>query len=136
MIYDPEGRFIILQIIIDEDVLTLINVYAPTQSEGSEQASFLERLNTAVDELEISDVFMGGDFNIHIPSNSEQSEVNLRSSSHRATYINRIQAFLSQYDIADVWSYKFPLSNSPTFHRNAQSSTLDYWFIPTIQCSL
>lgn len=113
MVCDPEGRFIVLQIELGEEVLTLINIYAPTQLEGIEQALFFERLNNVVDDLEVSDIFMGGDFNIHIPRNSETPEGNIRPSSHRATYIARIHAFLNQYNISDVRIHNINSTRKP-----------------------
>lgn len=73
IVQDPKGRFLVLQIVIEGESLTLVNVYAPTQNEGIEQTSFLENINSVLDELEISDLFMGGDFNIHTPSISYPS---------------------------------------------------------------
>lgn len=137
VVKDPEGRFLIMQIVVEGESLTLINVYAPTQSEGTEQSNFLENLNSTIDDLEISDVLMGGDFNIHIHQNSGQSargshlgDSNPRSSSQRSRYITSIHALLDQYHLADAWLHKFPRANRSTFHRGSQNSILDYWFLP------
>lgn len=134
---DPEGRFLILQIALGEEHITLINVYAPTQNEGSEQINFLENLSSTIADLEITDVFMGGDFNVQIHQNpcqttSEHSTgpSSLRPVSQRARYIARITAFLDHLIISDAWYHKYPRSNQSTFHRGSQHSTLDYWFIP------
>lgn len=127
---DPEGRFIILKIKLDEEFFTLINVYAPTQNEGSVQGDFMTRLNSAMQDIEITDLLIGGDFNIQIFSNSPPSTCPSRSPSNRATYLAHITDMLSQYDLSDVWSHRHPGSNKPTFHRGSQSSRLDYWFLP------
>lgn len=139
-IADPEGRFLILQIELEGESLTLVNVYAPTQSEGTEQITFIERLNATLDGLEISDILMGGDFNIslhhtsgvHVNSSPQagiSSETQPRLAT-RATYLASINDLLNQYSISNAWTYKFPASKKPTFHRGNQSSTLDYWFLP------
>lgn len=130
VVYDLEGRYIILQCGLDGELFTLINIYAPTQSEGTEQASFLERLNATVDELEASEIFIGGDFNIDIPAFNKTLTGNNRPHSHRATYISRIQAFFDQYSVSDASPLTSPLLRPATFHRGTQSSTIVYWFIP------
>lgn len=137
IISDPEGRFLILQIKVEDVCLSLANIYAPTQNEGIEQSNFLERFNSTLDNLEVTNIFLGGDFNTHIPLTYDrtspdlnQSGDALRHSSHRATYWARINALLNQYDISDAWLHKYPNSNRFTFHRGSQHSKLDYWFVP------
>lgn len=133
---DPDGRFLILQIEVQGNILTLINVYAPTQSEGIEQANFIEQLNSNLENLEITEVYLGGDFNISIPHIlpdatpiSPPPDSHTRASN-RATYLARIKALTCQYNISNAWTYKFPHSKTATFHRGNQASTLDYWFLP------
>lgn len=134
---DSEGRYLLLQITIEGEIFTLLNIYAPTQNEGIEQIHFIENLDSVLDNFEISNLFMGGDFNTQMCS--PQKEVsrddntggdNSRPQSQRAIYISRIEALLNHYDIADTWAHKFPNQNRSTFHRGKQSSTLDYWFLP------
>lgn len=134
---DPEGRFLVLQVLVEGEILTLINIYAPTQNEGAEQASFLENLNSTIDDLEIADLFMGGDFNVQIhwyssrlPANNTPGPQNQRSASQRDSYIARINDILDYFLISDPWKHKHPHSNQSTFHRGSQHSTLDYWFMP------
>lgn len=136
IIQDPEGRFLIAQILLEGEHLTLINIYAPTQNEGSEQVTFLENLNSIIDDLDILEVFMAGDFNIQLHQKSRQSTTGitsgdqLRSPSHRDRYITSLKNLLDQYHLGDAWTHKFPQSKQSTFHRGSQKSTLDYWFIP------
>lgn len=123
-IRDPEGRFLILQVITDNLHVTLVNVYAPTSNEASKQNLLIETLYERLVDLEIQDLFIGGDFNV------KMDEVHNTSSPARDAYINQINVLLNDYALVDVWKRKNPSSSRGTFHRNLYSARLDYLFAP------
>ena len=43
-ISDPDGRYLILDIVIDDAKFILVNVYAPTKNKEKEQIAFLEKI--------------------------------------------------------------------------------------------
>jgi endonuclease/exonuclease/phosphatase (EEP) superfamily protein YafD len=62
-ISDNDGRFLLLDIIIDETRLIFVNVYAPTKSHVVEQCQCLEELREVLMPLSGENLILGGDFN-------------------------------------------------------------------------
>lgn len=91
-----------MQIQIEEEPITLVNLYAPTQSEGASQAEFMTKLNSELQDLEISDLFIGGDFNIQIPNSHTEYNDTSRGTSNRTIYVHQIMDVLSQYELSDA----------------------------------
>lgn len=123
-IKDPEGRFIILQLTREQESITLVNVYASTSNEAANQNILIEKISENLEQLEIQELFIGGDFNIKL------DEQNGDSNLARDAYVNKIQALLGDYALVDVWKSKNPSSSRGTFHRNTYSARLDYLFAP------
>ena len=86
---DPDGRMIIVTIIIEPDALcfTLVNVYAPTQSHPHQQTSNLATLESKINKFNLDHLIIAGDFNLHLdpildcvnvkPSNNSVNHVTL-----------------------------------------------------------
>lgn len=119
-ISDPEGRFLIAQIQRNEEHITLVNAYAPTQNEANNQVEFINKLHETWGNLEIHTLITAGDDKV----------LNSQTNTSRASYINHIQALLQDYNLADVWREKNPSSKKGTFHRGQYSALLDYLFLP------
>lgn len=70
---DSDGRFLILQVTQDNEVITLINVYSPTQCEPREQLELIVSLQEALTNLEVQTTILGGDFNIQLDNQPQHS---------------------------------------------------------------
>lgn len=114
-IIDPEGRFLLLQVKFNEDLITFLNLYAPTQSEGREQEEFIRKVGNSLDKLEVSDLYVGGDFNVQLDRPSS-----LRTNSN--LYISGILSLMEEYSLSDLWREKFPNNHRGTFHRGTYSA--------------
>lgn len=121
---------IIIQLQQENEVLTLANIYAPTQSEARQQEQFMGSLEESLADMEITSLFLGGDFNVQLDETS-QGRSHPRRSAELQLYINRIQAILEDYTLTDLWRAKNPSSSRVTFHRGSYSARLDYLFIPS-----
>lgn len=121
-ITDDEGRLLILQFKREEETTTVVNIYAPTQSETREQENFVKKLDQKLGDLEISEIFIAGDFNTKLDDNSQPHQ----TSSYRVELLS----LLEEYNLADIWKQKNPASPRGTFHRGSYSARLDYWFVP------
>lgn len=75
-------------------------------------------------EMEIQNLFIGGDLNI------KMDEAVANSTPARDLYITQIKILLNDYALVDVWKRKNPASLRGTFHRNTCSGRLDYSFAP------
>lgn len=121
---DCDGRFLILQILTGTERVTLVNVYAPTSNEPANQTLLMGKIQEHLAELEIQNLFEGGDFNVKL------DETDINSTPARDLYIAQIDELLSDYTLVDVWKRKNQLSTRGTFHRHTYSARLDYLFAP------
>lgn len=125
---DEEGRILILQVKRGDNILSMVNLYAPTQSEAKEQNQFLGAVDEALANIEVHSLLLGGDLNVHLDRNDADQR---RRSTSTASYIEKINALMEDYNLGDVWRAKNPSSTRGTFHRGKYSARLDYWFIPS-----
>lgn len=135
---DPEGRYIILQVKAGEENITLVNLYAPTQSEGPQQLQFIRRVEALLTGMAVHTLYIGGDLNVQLPSPLDtqgHSDNPTTSRGNAATYAYLIQSLLDDFQLEDIWRVKNPMSTRGTFHRKKYSARLDYWFVPTEQVS-
>lgn len=122
---DPHGRFIIIQVDTDNEPLTLINVYSPTQSEPREQTDFIASLQEGMTNLEIQTTILGGDFNIQLDKQPQPSRQQRVAS---VSYYSQLLTLLDEYHLVDTWKIIHPNSKRGTFHRKNYSARLDYIF--------
>lgn len=121
-IRDQDGRFLILQLTRRKERITLVNIYAPTTSEADNQSLLMGKILEHLADLEIQNLFMGGDLNIKMDDTI--------STPARDMYLAHIKVLMDDYGLADVWKRKNPASSRGTFHRNTYSARLDYLFAP------
>ena len=66
IVIDDEGRYILLEMTIQESPFLLLNLYAPTKL--NEQIAFFQEILSAVQSANFNTecrVVIGGDFNVH-----------------------------------------------------------------------
>lgn len=127
-ITDDEGRLLILQFKRGDSIITLANLYAPTQGEAKEQDAFLDKLDQTLANIEVHTLLLGGDLNVHLDKYDQNKG---RRSAHVDAYVAKIKTLLEDYSLADVWKNKYPTNTRGTFHRGPYSARLDYWMIPS-----
>lgn len=127
VIRDDDGRYIILQLSLKDETYTLVNIYAPTQSEYSDQIDFLLKLEEELSELEVHNLILGGDFNVQLAKPKPGREERIPTS-----YPRLLGGLLNTYNLVDIRSRKHPNCTRATFHRGSYSAKLDYWFIPEV----
>lgn len=120
---DQEGRFLLIQIQRNSEIMALINIYAPTQSEPRLQLAFMDLLDSTTADLDAHNIFMGGDFNAHMDDKPSGPNPN------KQIYLDRINSLTSALNLSDSWKQRNPNSHKGTFHRGQYSARLDYWFL-------
>ena len=60
-ITDKNGRFIILDLVVDESHIVLVNIYAP--NDANQQITFLKDLQSRLAEFPQENIIVAGDFN-------------------------------------------------------------------------
>lgn len=61
---DKQGRKLIANIVLDEQDISLVNIYAPTLDKQEEQTTFFTELSNDIKESEVKFIIAGGDFNV------------------------------------------------------------------------
>ena len=102
-ISDTEGRFLIVEVEIEETVFILCNVYAPTKDHMDEQLNFLTKFREECLQYLDGNIIIGGDFNAIL--NPKLDKRGGRSDT-RTDYVNNLTNFIEEFDLIDIWYYK------------------------------
>ena len=76
---DQEGRYIIIDMKIDNKILTLVNIYAP----NNDNPTFVQNLLDHLLSFECEEIIMGGDFNLVTDIQRDKRGVN--ATTHRSS---------------------------------------------------
>ena len=126
---DNEGRYLILEAIIQDTPFLLINIYAPNKT--SNQSSFFLALPELIslEELRESNYkfLIGGDFNVALQPSLDCSGGNTTLKES----VKFLEDLLIQYDLVDIWRVRNPKTKKFTWHQRKTiiQRRLDYWFI-------
>lgn len=60
---DEEGRFLAINIKVNDQTLTIASIYSPTQERPKEQAEVLEKIEELLSQIQGENIIVGGDFN-------------------------------------------------------------------------
>uniref|UniRef100_A0A8C8E244 Reverse transcriptase domain-containing protein n=1 Tax=Oryzias sinensis TaxID=183150 RepID=A0A8C8E244_9TELE len=119
---DREGRFILVNGLIDGIAVSFINVYAPNE----DQPGFVKSLFNTIAEHSSGIVLMGGDFNCIMSQLDRQSF----STSPLSKMAKTLKSLSMETGLVDVWRSKFPKERNFTFYSNRHKSysRIDYFF--------
>ena len=100
---DCEGRYILLEAVVQGSNYTFVNIYAPNKVQ--QQSVFFRNLNDALD-LFCGDfekkIIIGGDFNVTFDPNLDCSG----GTPAKKDSVKCIQDMCLDYDVIDIWSEK------------------------------
>ena len=122
---DSQGRLDINEIKIEDEVYTLINVYAP--NEDNERITFFEALSTNIaSNLSNANLIMAGDFNVALTADDRKSNVSVVQPS-----ANTLKRLIEEHNLIDIWREKHPNLKQYTWCRQSSNvmSRLDYFLI-------
>ena len=128
---DRDGRYIIIECVIQGLKMTLSNVYFPVRGKHLEQITFLKDFDKKLKELNFTDnpMIVGGDFNTirnldldYLGSNKRQVQTGF--SRHFENFANNLQ-------LIDIWRTRNGIKKQFTFRQvnPFMQSRLDYRFI-------
>ena len=122
--FDQEGRFIIIDIKIDNKILTLVNTYAP----NNDNLTFFQNLINRILSFECEEVIVGGDFNLVMDVQKDKNGVN--ATTHRNS-LKEVQNIANSLDLIDVWPTLNPNGKRFTWRRTTPEvhCRLDYFMI-------
>ena len=122
-IKDKEGRYIMVVGKLENEPVTLINVYAPPESD---KTFFKELFNIIAVEAK-GLLIMGGDTNMVLCDKKDTTSKN-RSKKYIAKFINTT---LQEMGLIDIWRMKHPLERGYTHYSAAHQthSRIDQFFV-------
>lgn len=93
---DPNGNYIILEIKIKDEVITLVNLYGPNE----DKPTFYEDIKQKINELENDNVIICGDFNLVMdPDVDTENYKNVNNPKARSV----VRDLLDELDYMDAW---------------------------------
>jgi exonuclease III len=129
---DPEGRFIAINITIEEQIFWIINCYAPTSSFPKEQLTWLSKIQCIIEVANDSSLIIGGDLNDYfIPFlDKYKPKPNLTETD----YIKAWKATCDDSGLCDIWRTTNPNVKRYTWRHGKKADTLkqsrlDYWLV-------
>ena len=122
---DVNGRYIIMDITIGEQRVTLVNIYGPNRDD----TDFFNNLMDQIEELPNDHRIIGGDFNVILDLEQD------RKGGSKTTHL-KSQEILHQWfedkDLVDIWRAQHPCTAQYTWFRKKPTpvySRLDYFIV-------
>ena len=123
-IKDKVGRYLILDITIEQERFTLANCYGPNKDDPI----FFEEFFDNIQELENLEKSIGGDFNTVL---NEQDKKGGPPPAFKKS-IQSITNKISALDLCDIWRIKNPNLFQFTWSRAGMFERIDYFLISTV----
>ena len=126
---DLNGRYIIIEAIIQGENYTLVNIYAPNTMHDKQL--FFEELSNRLDFMNIDvnrNIILVGDWN-----SIQKCETDKKGGNEHVidTFVRSMTELLGQYDLVDIWRHRNPNLKRYTYRRKTPLilSRLDYFMI-------
>lgn len=125
-ISDKEGRFLAMDIMIEEQIISVGSIYAPTQDKPRQQLEFLEEMEDFLSQLNGVNLMLGGDFNVILDPKADKNQA---GPGHYQSELGRnaLTSLMDEWSLVDIWRVRNPQKRSFTFRRGSYSSRLDYF---------
>ena len=93
---DPEGRFIIIDIKIENKIITLVNIYAP----NDDNPAFFKKVLSHLLSFDCEEIVLGGDFNLVRDVQKDKKGGN--PVTHKNS-LKEVQNIANSLDLIDIW---------------------------------
>ena len=93
-----KDRYLIIQITLQDELYTIVNCYAPSSANLSEKLSFLDELETTIQNMYSNYILVCGDFNMILDNNLD----NVAGNSHSEREIRHFRDVVASLDLSDV----------------------------------
>ena len=130
---DEDGRFLMIEAIVNDNPVLLVNVYAPTQDDTQAQFEFIRYIHTQLQPYVDKDIIMGGDFNMYADIILDKNEHSHSHTNYNINYKCFEELVKDQYNLVDIWRNLNQNKKRFTWrgYRNNRliMCRLDYWLI-------
>ena len=122
-ICDPEGRYIFLDISINDKSYSILNVYGP----NNDEPNFFELLKIKLEQVNNENIIIGGDFNVVQDYDIDTLNISNKQNTKSNECISKLKDDL---DLYDPWRHYNENSKIYTWHNSRnQHSRLDYFLV-------
>ena len=127
---DPEGRFVLFDVKIDNKILTLLNIYAPNE----DKPVFFENIYNNLVSFECREIILGRDFNPVL------DVVNDKAGGNKTTHqksLKQLESIKENLDLIDIWRIQHPETKRFTWRRRQPDiqCRLDFFLISSSLCT-
>ena len=98
VISDNNGRYIILDAMVDDSHVILVNIYAP--NDLNQQLAFFNDLQHTLQEFAQEYIIMGGDFNCALHDKDKKGG---NPVSKKILVIKKLEEIMNLYNLFDIW---------------------------------
>ena len=125
-ILDNSGRFIILDVALEDAHIILVNIYAP--NDLNQQVKFFKLVQHHLQDLSEEIVIIGGDFNCSL---SDKDKKGGNPITKKASVIKEIEHLCSCNNLIDIWRQLNPQLESFTWRNKSHKiqCRLDFFLI-------
>lgn len=107
-ISDPEGRYVIIHISINNTPLTIVNLYGP----NNDDPSFFQKIFSILNKLPSSDLIIGGDFTTILDPTIDKSNSTGNIKTPQSTIV--IKQYMEDCGLGDGWRLNHPTDKEYT----------------------
>jgi len=115
--HDDDGRIIILDISLNDEQLTLINIYGP----NIDNPIFFENICGKLQDFNCESIIWGGDFNLVLDVSLDKKG-GIPRTHHNSQ--NCVKGIMEDYDLIDIWRKKNPTTRRYTWRSNTNPPIL------------
>ncbi|KAL9964015.1 hypothetical protein ACROYT_G027586 [Oculina patagonica] len=110
-ICDNQGRYIIIDLEVDELTLTICNIYAP----NTDDPTFFQNVSEELSRFKCEEIILGGDFNLVM--DVAKDKMGGKLTTHRNS-LKVIQNIRDNLDLTDIWRDLNPEERRYTWRQN------------------
>ena len=107
---DPEGRFVIVDIKMEEKILTLVNLYAP----NDDNPTFFKNVLNQLLSFDCGEIILGSDYNLVMEVEKDKSGGN--PTTHKNS-LKEVRYIADSLDLVDIWRVLNPDAKRFTWRR-------------------
>lgn len=121
---DSQGRFVIAEIKIDEQLIVLVGVYAP----NVDRPQFFQQLLCQVDDFSNPNIILAGDFTLLFDTNLDRAGT---SEYNHIRSKQLVVAYMEETELCDIWRIRNPDTRRYTCHKKNSPyfSRIDYFLV-------
>ena len=126
------GRFLAINITINENTFYIVNCYAPNTTNVKDQLAWLTQVQTLINKNIESNLIIGGDLNDVF--NPQMDRYRCPPNVKVTEYMKAWKTICEELNIADFWRLLNPEKRSYTWRQGKSAATLkqsriDYWLV-------